>query len=300
MKPAAEHKIAEIRQSLNGLPPLRKTFDYCLQAFRQRSDLALVLKGSLKNGNVDRFSDIDFALVMETDDQVAAHRDWVRGMVSSAGRLLVHFPATHLGMQNLLVSFLEVDGVIVKVDVEILSRDEFRSSPSGLVLHDPHGTLAALRQGAENGTAAWSPEEFADLHQKFSGWIWYTYTKIARGELLEAIDSLGVMRSRALLPCLQLVTDLPLEGYRRLEERLAPEALAALRRTYPANHHREAILDALMEMVACFSALQPQVAQRLGKPHQAGDLNAIVAAVRRSEGDPAMTMASSSGQSAEL
>ena len=101
-------------------------------------------------------------------------------------------------------------------------------------------SAAAAGRAAPRARAAWAalperrPEEsgpaegidFADLIHKFTGWAWYTYAKIARGELFEAVNSLDCMRVRALLPCLQLLSGLPFEGYRRIEARLSKSGTA--------------------------------------------------------------------------
>ena len=268
-----------VRRRLSSLPALRRVFDHCVDRFSRSGEHGLGLKGSLKTGEVDVYSDIDFALAVPDASRLAEARDWVREVVCSAGRPLATFPATHLGMENLLIFFLETGGAVVKVDVGVLTREELLTGPDALILHDPGGLLSVPRDAGPSGP----PRDFSDLHQKFSGWVWYTYTKIGRGELLEAVDSLSTMRSWALLPCLQLAEGLPVEGYRRLEQRLPAGSLASLRRTFPASLERAELLRCLEEMIALFAGLQPRVAERLGWDHRAGagDLDSLAEAVRR-------------------
>jgi hypothetical protein len=118
-------------------------------------------------------------------------------------------------------------------------------------------------------------EFFADLHSKFSGWIWYTHTKILRGELWEADDSISVMRTRALLPVLQVVRGLPLEGCRRLEARLTPEDLEQLRRTRACTLDSDSLHEALAAIVSMFDRLMPALVLRLGQDFRVADLARI-------------------------
>jgi hypothetical protein len=211
-------QILSIRNGLTSYRPLLHVFDHCITELTRKVSIGLAMTGSLTKGTADQYSDLDFQVVIPLETSLAEARSWVMDCVSSAGQLLASFPATHLGLPNLLIFFLQVESQVVKVDVHVLTIDEFRSLPQAVVLYDPAGQLmdSSLRGESASSQLPFTPN-FADLYQRFSGWTWYTYTKLARGEYLEATDALDTMRSQALLPCLQFIERLPFEGYRHLE-----------------------------------------------------------------------------------
>jgi hypothetical protein len=220
-----------------------------------RSDVRCRLKGSLVEGTADVYSDIDIEVLLPGSPTPADHA-WARAQVEAIGRLVAIFPATHIGLEHLIVAFVDVDDEVVKVDIEL--------------------TAAQPATSAEVPVGSPGPD-FADIHQKFTGWIWYTWTKIARGELLEAVDAIGGMRSLAVLPCLHAIHGLPYTGYRRLEERLPGPVLDCLRTTYPSRPDEpEEIARALLALCNQFAALQPDLVQHLGSDHQGADLSWMI------------------------
>ncbi|XYI01400.1 hypothetical protein ACMHYB_17280 [Sorangium sp. So ce1128] len=268
--------VARLGVQLRGNPELRAVFEECLRAFDAHGELAVVVKGSIAKGSTDRYSDIDLAVAPFDMARFNEARDFVVRTVSATGRVLAHFPATHLDLPNLLIFFLERGQALVKVDVEVVARDRIVAGPGALVLIAP----------ADGGLAVASPPmqepDFAGLHQRFCGWLWYTFTKAARGELIEAADSIDVMRVRALLPCLQRVNDLPLEGYRFIEKRLPPAELAALLRTFPAaRDQRDEIFRALDELARMFHSLEPRLRTVIGEDQRCADLDGMMRIIER-------------------
>lgn len=285
-----------VRRHLASHPALEATLDHLLDASRQ-DGLGLVVKGSLVDGSVDEWSDLDAALVgTGTDIDLEG---WVRGELSELGRILAAFPATHLGLDDLWIYFLELREVVVKIDVALTDLDRFERDPSGLILVDPEGLLTAAQAG-------WAPPsspapDLEDLDQKLTGWLWYTYTKIARGELLEAYDSLATMRSWALLPWLQDTRRLPREGFRWLEERLSWEDYEALRRTVPREPRRNELLRALRCTADLFGELRKSMADRSGREHREAELEKILQAIEareaRAPGGPTVIASPAGGPS---
>ncbi len=270
----------EIELRLAPFAYLRRVFDHCLAQFILSNDIILSAKGSLAAGQLDEFSDLDFLIIVHNPAQVASVNDWARQTVHGAGKPIASFPATHIGLDNLLVSFLEVDGNIVKVDVEVVPLSEPYPDYLGTVLHDP---THKAEQFMHKGLLAPTRPDFNDIGQKFCGWIWYTYTKIARGELLEAVDALGGMRRLALLPVLQFVLELPYEGHRRLEERLPAETLKQLHSTYPARIERQEIYHSLNTLIDIFRDSEAKLAARLDNSYRRPDLDSMIRLMQESE-----------------
>jgi predicted nucleotidyltransferase len=245
----------------------------CEKRFSKRQDIALALSGSIARGAGDKYSDIDFELVCADGRDAEELMDWVREIVGGIGVSLASFAATHLSMPHLLVFFREYRGEIVKIDVNIIGRSAFEIQDGKLVLWDPGGILT--RSTVED-RAEVSPRiatDFGEVHQRFCGWIWYTYSKIARGEYFEAGNSLEVMMNLTILPCLQLIEALPREGLRRIEERLSPPRLKALRECRPASLAPGELTRALLSMVELFDSLQPLVAEKAGSDHRKANFN---------------------------
>lgn len=277
-------QILSIRTGITSYGPLLHVLDHCITELTRNLSIGLAMTGSLTKGTADQYSDLDFQVVVSAETSLAEAKSWVIDGVSSAGQLLASFPATHLGLPNLLIFFLQVESQVVKIDVHVLTIDEFRSLPQAVVLYDPAGQLmgSSLKGGLASSQLPFTPN-FADLYQRFSGWTWYTYTKLARGEYLEAADALDTMRLQALLPCLQFIERLPFEGYRRLETRLSEDFLLALRQTYPSHFQRDEILRALKDLVRIFSQLQPRIIERLGQDYRQADLQRIFSALEQME-----------------
>jgi streptomycin adenylyltransferase len=277
-------QILSIRNSITSYRPLLHVFDHCITELTRKISIGLAMTGSLTKGTADHYSDLDFEVVIPSETSLAEAKSWVIECVSSAGQLLASFPATHLGLPNLLIFFLQVESQIVKVDVHLFPIDEFRTLPQSVILFDPENQFAGSPlRGESEASQRMFTSDFADLYQRFSGWTWYTYTKLARGEYLETVDSLNVMRSQALLPCLQFIEHLPFEGYRRLETRLSERSLLALRQTYPSQLQRDEILRALKDLVRIFSHVQPLIIERLGQDYRQADLQQIFSALEQME-----------------
>lgn len=279
-----KNQILSIRNGIISYRPLLHVFDHCITELTRKISIGLAMTGSLTKGTADQYSDLDFQVVIPSETSLAEARSWVIECVSSAGQLLASFPATHLGLPNLLIFFLQVESQVVKVDVHVLPVDEFSSLPQPVILFDLEDQFSGspINGEPESSQLPFTPN-FSDLYQRFSGWTWYTYTKLARGECLEAVDSLDTMRSQALLPCLQFIEHLPFEGYRHLETRLSKDFLLALRQTYPSHVQRDEILRALKDLVRIFSQLQPLIIERLGQDYRQADLQRIFSAIERME-----------------
>jgi hypothetical protein len=232
----------------------------------------LLLKGSLAKGTGDEFSDVDLELHCDTPAERSRLRHVLSGFMERHGRMLASFPATHISLPELDINFLEIDGCVVKIDIHYLCRTPHSQVSGGALLVYRHGYEVEAPLGSPANVDA---SFFTNLHQKFSGWMWYTHCKVGRGELWEAEDSLNVMRSRALLPMLQFARGLPLEGCRNLETRLMPSDLAKLRSTRPQIPNADGLRDALTCMVDFFESLLPTIAAKLGREFRAAQIESL-------------------------
>jgi predicted nucleotidyltransferase len=223
--------LGEIRSSLTTFPALASVHDRLLAELRERRVTAVV-RGSIASGQADRFSDIDLLVLAPDAADVATIEHDLLCAIESRWTVLSHFTASHLGLDGLHVLFLDVDDAVVKVDFEV--------EPAG-------------RQPEQRAEAPAPDQEL--LAARMCGWLWYTATKIARGERFEAADSLDVMRRAALVPYLLLRSGLPQEGYRRLEGRLAPAFRSRLEQTHPRGFEAAELWRALLATYGWFMEL---------------------------------------------
>ena len=286
MKAVRNDQIDGIRNKIKNYPEMLEVFDYCLRHFTRSEVFGVALDGSLVKGTPDEYSDIDLLFFIEPVELIAAEREKIKEIIFSSGRLLAHFTASHLGLDHILVFFLEKGEKIVKIDAELLAVDDFERHPHAVILHDPMDKLEKMadKQSSHTLPQASSPlPDFNDIYQKFTGWIWYTYSKLPRGEYFEAVDSMDIMRKLALLPCIYYLENIPADGYRRLEERLPSALLSSLKKTFPVNFTHEEIWRALRELVQLFVSLQESIVKRTGQDHRQADLEGLVSLIRHME-----------------
>ena len=269
---ADRQELDRVRRSLGRFGPCRALFDAFLELFAEREGVAVAISGSLASGETDEYSDLDLELIVPDEDQIEPTIAWLTQGAARMGPMLASFPATHLGLRDLRIFFFERENGVVKVDVWVMSAKTFDSMPEMRIVVDPGGWLRA-RLAAPHRSGVQREYDFADLHNKFTGWIWFTCIKIARGEYGEAANSLEVMRSFALLPCLQFVHGLPYEGYRKLEARLPAEIVASLQATYPAQMRAAELVRALSCLAEMFEAVQPRVSVKLAYDQRTAKLS---------------------------
>jgi len=267
--------LSSIREKLRPFAALSEVFEECVRRLTTRDDIGIAVSGSLSHGTPDRYSDLDLELVARPGTKLDEVKHWVVKEIRAVAPLLAHFTATHLGLNDLLIFFLNQGGEVIKVDIWVMEVNTFARFPDARIVYDPGDFLHRFRLTAA-GRAQASAPDFADLHQKFTGWVWYTYTKIARGELFEAANSLETMRSYALMPFLQLAEGLPFEGYRHAEERLSPLRIESLRRTVPAGLETGELIRALRSMALELIELQPLFIEKLEAPFPLADLENMV------------------------
>lgn len=253
MKGPEEGAVEAILSAIEHLPPLHRTFRELTTWLCAQDGWAVAVWGSLARGEADRFSDLDLTVLVDSDPAGARKRILER--IEEIGRIIVSFSGSHIGKPDLLVAYLEVDGWPVKIDLDLLHGDAAPPlPPDARVLH-PDGP--AFRIASAEATALDVP----GLEQRFCGWIWYTYGKLARGELFQAARSIDFTRENALLPLLLVLRGLPPDGHRRIERRLPPPLVQQLVESYPTRLEAEEIRRALLRLTDVYlehrAALEP-------------------------------------------
>jgi hypothetical protein len=230
--------------------PHSDQLDHIVAALRDDDRLEAVLaSGSLVNGELDEYSDLDLVVLVRPDVYVATMRDR-RAIAASIGGLLAAFTGEHVGEPRLLICLYGPP--LVHVDLKFVTLDDMRSlveRPRLLWARDP----SRVQEVLDVAEVAWpnrSPQWFEDR-----AWIWLHYgaTKVLRGELYEALGMLAFFREQVLGPMSHRKAGRPQRGVRRIEQD-APAA-AALTKTVAAID-RASALRALETSIALYLELR--------------------------------------------
>lgn len=208
---------------------------------------ALLVTGSLVTGEADRYSDLDLIVVSAMPTVCAAT---VVAAIESCGEVLASFTTDHLAEHLSSVYYVEVEKFLVKLDV--VYRDNSRPFeipwPSA-ILSGSQSDLFDAKAGRIFGV----PEKDLDLATtKLGAWLWFTYSRAARGEYFAAARSIDFSRENALLPLILDRLQLPQDGHRRLETRLPGQVYRALEATHPAQLSFPCIFKSLSAMYTLF------------------------------------------------
>jgi predicted nucleotidyltransferase len=189
--------------------------------------LAVIAGGSVASGTSDEFSDLDLVVVCTP----AGHAECLAEAASFAGRvgpLLASFTGEHVGEPRLLICLYGPP--LIHVDLKFVTPEGLRERvEDGVVLWQRDDSVDRV---LAESTASWPQPDPQWIEDRFWVWAHYVAVKIARGELFEAVDGLGLMRSAAIVPLALLGRTARPSGVRRVET-LAPELLPELRATVP-------------------------------------------------------------------
>ncbi|HZX07187.1 nucleotidyltransferase domain-containing protein [Kribbella sp.] len=181
--------------------------------------LAVVVGGSVASGTSDEYSDLDLVIVCTAEGQPGCLAE-AEEFAGRVGPLLASFTGEHVGEPRLLIALFGPP--LIHVDLKFVTPDGLRTRvEDGVVLWQRDDTVDRVRR---DSTAAWPQVDAQWIEDRFWVWVHYTAVKVARGELFEAIDALGMIRAAALAPLATLGRTSRPAGVRRLET-LAPELL---------------------------------------------------------------------------
>src|SRR6266571_2196264 len=209
--------------------------------------VGLYLSGSFANGKPDRWSDIDFYVVVPdgaADDLIGSHEQ----LISEVGRVATKFPATHLGdPRQIIVFYRAIEPIHIDYQYRELGQLKARPQDSNVtILLDRTGELERWREacGREATPSGPTPEKLQYLEDRFWAWCWYTHAKIERGELWVAREAVEFLRNEVLLPLAHRDGQI-FEGNRRLESKLPSDTQALLEATIPEGHSASRYSQAL-------------------------------------------------------
>ena len=232
--------------------PHKTILDSILRSAQEDARLSAILAGgSLLHGGFDEHSDLDLIIVANDGDYDSVMQTR-RRFAESCGDLLAAFSGEHVGEPRLLICLYGPDAI--HVDLKFVTADSFQAlieRPTILWSRD-----AELERIIESADVNWPNHPAEWFEQRFWIWVHYGATKIARGELHEAIGMLSFIREQVLGPLIHQTEGRPQRGVRRLET-ASPSQSKALEATI-ALHSRDNVLAALRATVSMYETLTSQ------------------------------------------
>jgi len=213
--------------------------------------VGLAAGGSFITNSMDEFSDLDLIIAVEPAHYAEVNPERME-IEASLGKLLAAFTGEHVGEPRVLICLYEAP--LLHVDLKFVSLDDVATRVEDpCVLWEREGRLSSALAHSEAEFPTRSPQWIED---RFWIWVHYAATKIARGELFEAIEFLSFLRGTVLGPLALARAGARPSGVRKIET-IAPAFAVELRRTV-ATYDAADCLRALRACVELYRSLTPR------------------------------------------
>ena len=207
--------------------------------------------GSFITNSMDEFSDLDLIIAVEPGHYAEVMAERMK-IAASLGKLLAAFTGEHVGEPRVVICLYE--DPLLHVDLKFVSLGDVATRVEDpCVLWEREGRLSSALAHSEAAFPARSPEWIED---RFWIWVHYAATKIARGELFEAIDFLSFLRVNVLGPLALARAGARPSGVRKIET-IAPAFAVELQRTI-ASYDTADCIRALRACVELYRSLTPR------------------------------------------
>ncbi len=211
--------------------------------------VGVAIGGSFLTRSMDTYSDLDLVLAVEPSafEEVLRER---KGLAHGLGNLVAAFTGEHVGEPRLLICLY--DTPVLHVDLKFVSLADARERVEDpVILLDRDNRLGDAMQVGEPCYPAPSLQWIED---RFWVWVHYGATKIARGELFEALDFLSFLRLSVLGPLALMEAGARPSGVRKLES-LAPERARKMLETV-ATHDPDSCYRGMKEAISLYLSLR--------------------------------------------
>jgi len=216
-----------------------------------QSIVGIAAGGSFITNSMDEFSDLDLIIAVEPAHYTEVILERMK-VAASLGKLLAAFTGEHVGEPRVLICLYEAP--LLHVDLKFVSLEDVAIRVEDpYVLWERDGRLSRELAQSRAEFPARSPQWIED---RFWIWVHYATTKIARGELFEAIDFLAFLRGTVLGPLALARAGARPTGVRKIET-TAPAFALELRHTI-ATHDADDCLRALRACVDLYRSLTPR------------------------------------------
>ena len=255
MSPEAGELVLDEKEWPAALPESARALlrDIVAGVRRNPSLVGLAAGGSFRTGRMDEFSDLDLVVVVEPSAAERA-RAGRTAIAAELGPLLAAFTGEHVGEPRLLVCLYGPPPV--HVDLKFVTPPELSARVEDpVVLWDRDGRV---RTGLAAGTAAYPVPDPQWIENRFWIWVHYAASKIARGELFEALDFTAFLRGQVLGPLSLAEAAATPNGVRQIE-RDAPGRARQMRETV-ARYDARDLVRSVRAAVALYRELRERSA----------------------------------------
>lgn len=258
---------AHSRAALAGLGVLAQPAEAVLDALIASVEaderiLGALVGGSVATGEADALSDLDVTLV-STEDGLRGVLEEMPSRARAIGPLLTLFSGDHVAVPELMICLYGPPPLHVDLKC-VTARDVSERFEELEVLWQRDATLDQILR--ESSVRAPRPD-CQWIEDRFWTWIHYGATKAARGEYLECIETLSLIRKLALGPLIAVAFGQPAAGVRRIEI-YARQHAAALDSTVGAPD-RETCISALLFACEHYRALRESSTDRVVRRSEA-------------------------------
>jgi len=221
-----------------------------LATMRDPDVVGMAVGGSFAAGFADKYSDVDLWIAV-TDETLPVVRDRARAIADDCGDVVAAFTAEHIGDQDHLVVLYDD---LIHVDFQYVEI-----SALGGKVHGRPAVVVWEREGAVSrqlpGKALESDvaEDLAWLEERVWTWLWYTQSKLLRGEIYEALSGIGSIREMVLFRLVAIGSGIDPVGSRRIEASLGDHE-AAVASTVPTLD-RESLATATRALADIYTSL---------------------------------------------
>lgn len=214
--------------------------------------LGVAAGGSYIKQELDEYSDLDLVIVVRDPsfEEVMGER---KAIAESLGTLLQAFTGEHVGEPRLVICLY--DEPLAHVDLKFVAFRDFADRVEDPVVLWERSEI--LTKAIKENPSRWPPTDLQWIEDRFWVWVHYIAGKIGRGELFEALDALGMVRSVVLGPMAAIADGQHARGARKLESISAK--YAALMKKSVATHDRRACAEALGASIELYRELRKKV-----------------------------------------
>lgn len=230
----------------------------------------VVAKSVFENVGISH-SDIVIEVVCDTPCIRSTAKELLARTILEAGSMLSSFSATNIQNHEVMIYFIAIDDALIKLDIHFLLPDSDTLLLDNVRLVGRPGAMAPSAKKVQAVDQHFS-DLFADIYNKFVGWMWIAHQKIQNGDYWAADVVLSEMRNVALLPLLRFARGLPLDGRQDIEKQLGRFDLKQLDATRIANHDPVELSRVLITLCDSIQSISPTVAAKLGKEFRTADL----------------------------
>ncbi|NER83082.1 MAG: oxalate:formate antiporter [Leptolyngbya sp. SIO1D8] len=205
--------------------------------------------GSWAEDSMDEFSDLDLIVAVESEHlaQILPER---KSIAASLGDLLASFTGEHVGEPRLLICLYDLP--LLHVDLKFISvADIEKRVDEPVVLWERDHRLS---QSLASSVGVYPLLDEQWIEDRFWIWIHYGTSKIARGELYEALDMISYLRGTVLGPLGLRRAGCKTAGVRRIEQ-FAPALAKDLQGTV-ASYIPESCYSALESCIEIYRSLR--------------------------------------------